>query len=612
MKIYHKSGIEALDIVPLDNSIHVQELKADDFDYIDLYFNEETYKQLERGCYLTYENKRYILESTSKPTINPETGGFEYGLRFLSLVNYYLKYYIFWFYPTHSQRKETNWTYTGHCRDLITMFCGYVEDTFNIQILVGSMPVDADIRTIDFQGLTLLQSLNAIAEAFDTDWWFVKDINTGTDVINISTAAHGNGVILEYDKEIHNIEESNTDTDIYTRIYAYGSAKNIPSNYYPVEQVNYVTTANRLRLPQGIEYIQELNADVDNLKEGVVIFEDVFAGFIGTVDKAGERLFGNGKGYYYIAMNDIIYHDSFAIETPLIHFTSGQLNGRAFEFVHEYVGGSVNAHYFGLIPNDNEPNIPKINGVEAGLGDSFTFLNVDILAFGDENHLPLMLTAEQELYSKALNFFNSQGSEFVYNLDMRSIYCREKDIFLKVGERVNLVSPAINENGLHVMRVEYPLYDKYQATYTVGDKDRYSILLKGSHKKGNVIYIANSTAINNQYVMNNGGGGSGQGHSRLHSMTSPLDHAPVEEQDRGKIAVANEVTGAWEMRRKEYTHIQNEPSDEWLVVHYLKKKPSVTCVDNYERVWQGEIEYIDENTLKIKFTAGFSGKAYCN
>ena len=57
---------------------------------------------------------------------------------------------------------------------------------------------------------------------------------------------------------------------------------------------------------------------------------------------------------------------------------------------------------------------------------------------------------------------------------------------------------------------------------------------------------------------------------------------------------------------------QNVPSDQWQVVHNLKKYPSVFVVDSAETVVIGEITYISENELIITFNAPFSGKAYLN
>ena len=63
---------------------------------------------------------------------------------------------------------------------------------------------------------------------------------------------------------------------------------------------------------------------------------------------------------------------------------------------------------------------------------------------------------------------------------------------------------------------------------------------------------------------------------------------------------------------KFYKHNQSTPSEEWTVIHNLNKYPSVTIIDSADTVVYGEIIYVSENELKIKFSVGFSGKAYLN
>lgn len=61
-----------------------------------------------------------------------------------------------------------------------------------------------------------------------------------------------------------------------------------------------------------------------------------------------------------------------------------------------------------------------------------------------------------------------------------------------------------------------------------------------------------------------------------------------------------------------YTHTQTVASSEWEIAHNLGKCPSVTIVDSSnDKVW-GDVKYIDENRLVIKFSAPFGGTAYLN
>lgn len=61
-----------------------------------------------------------------------------------------------------------------------------------------------------------------------------------------------------------------------------------------------------------------------------------------------------------------------------------------------------------------------------------------------------------------------------------------------------------------------------------------------------------------------------------------------------------------------YVHEQGVASDEWIVEHNLNKYPSVTVVDSSDNEIVAEIEYIDKNSLKIKMTGAFKGKAFLN
>ena len=61
-----------------------------------------------------------------------------------------------------------------------------------------------------------------------------------------------------------------------------------------------------------------------------------------------------------------------------------------------------------------------------------------------------------------------------------------------------------------------------------------------------------------------------------------------------------------------YVHTQSTASDEWTVQHNLGKMPSVTVVDSADNIVIGDVTYVDENNLVIKFRGAFSGKAYIN
>lgn len=68
---------------------------------------------------------------------------------------------------------------------------------------------------------------------------------------------------------------------------------------------------------------------------------------------------------------------------------------------------------------------------------------------------------------------------------------------------------------------------------------------------------------------------------------------------------------------KFFEHNQQTSSSTWTIEHNLNKFPSAVVVDNYNRVFSGEIIYLDKNNLKINFKKQgnphpLTGKAYLN
>ena len=61
-----------------------------------------------------------------------------------------------------------------------------------------------------------------------------------------------------------------------------------------------------------------------------------------------------------------------------------------------------------------------------------------------------------------------------------------------------------------------------------------------------------------------------------------------------------------------HIHHQNNASTTWVINHNLNKFPSVSVVDSANTTVEGGIQYNNQNTLTLTFSASFSGKAYLN
>lgn len=63
---------------------------------------------------------------------------------------------------------------------------------------------------------------------------------------------------------------------------------------------------------------------------------------------------------------------------------------------------------------------------------------------------------------------------------------------------------------------------------------------------------------------------------------------------------------------KYYSHDQSVAAATWNVQHSLGKRPSVTILDSSGNQVEGQIIYIDNNNVEIRFAFSMSGTAECN
>jgi hypothetical protein len=59
-----------------------------------------------------------------------------------------------------------------------------------------------------------------------------------------------------------------------------------------------------------------------------------------------------------------------------------------------------------------------------------------------------------------------------------------------------------------------------------------------------------------------------------------------------------------------FTHNQDTIAASWLIEHNLGFFPNVTVIDSSGSTCEGDVAHIDNNTLTIQFSGGFTGTAY--
>ncbi|OLY92514.1 hypothetical protein SAMN05444008_102364 [Cnuella takakiae] len=209
---------------------------------------------------------------------------------------------------------ETDFTLRGTAQDFLQLLVGNMNRVFT-GWQAGACPATIHVN-LSFAKETVWNALARVAEAFGTEFW----VDGG--IINLGKLERRTGHTYRQGmnqglRELSRINAS--EGGLITRLYAYGSEKNLPAAYR-----NF---SSRLRMFGADDYIEQ-NTAAFGIREGVVVFEDIYPNRTGTVTGVN-------------ALNPFEFSDTtmdFDLNTQLppgltakVTFNTGQLQGYTFD-----------------------------------------------------------------------------------------------------------------------------------------------------------------------------------------------------------------------------------------------------------------------------------------
>lgn len=99
------------------------------------------------------------------------------------------------------------------------------------------------------------------------------------------------------------------------------------------------------------------------------------------------------------------------------------------------------------------------------------------------------------------------------------------------------------------------------------------------------------------------GGGSASNYEALRNKPKINGHELIGDMTPAQLGITDD---------RHHTHKQAQAAKVWTIAHNLGKRPAVTVVDSAGTVVIGEVDYLDDNTVRLTFCAAFSGTAYFN
>ena len=384
---------------------------------------------------------------------------------------------------------------------------------------------------IEYGSISILDALNAICseDALNCEWWIDGSI------IYLGYCEMEGQTTFEQDANVLSMSYSESKSTYITRLYAFGSDRNIPKGYFTGADADVTTdgvATDYLMLPNkevdsdGFYakdgYLENVNV-VKNDKqaiEGVVMFEDEYpkvecrVSRIKTYDSTVENDDGTKttQTFWQVGSTDS-FAESFEaswIKSNLtlgIKFTSGALMGMEFDVSFKIIDKE---NFFEIVANDTYGRTLPDSVMCPKEGDRFFLFNWDATKITDTDLIP---TAQLSLFDRAKQYYQKtmiSNSNFTCTMDGDKFYNDGTYDYHPLGEQVKLINDMfaqVDADGKHyrnsrIIGMEIPLdipYDHPQ--YTVGEKAATSRLGKLEDK-------VDSIKVNGMQI---GGMGSGNG-----------------------------------------------------------------------------------------------------
>ncbi len=204
-------------------------------DYITLKFSLSEPVYFKLGDYIDNELGMFELVDLFKPAYNTTTGAYDYELR---LDAYYWKWKNKkFFYTPETTGREAGWNLTSTLDTHLNVFLdnlkalGYKfrEEEFTYEI---DNTIANTSKLVSYDNVNLIDALTQMAETWECEWWITEHVIHFGRCEYSSPVNFKAGDLTDTDNvNVNSMTRSDSQTTYATRIYAFGSTRNIPSSY---------------------------------------------------------------------------------------------------------------------------------------------------------------------------------------------------------------------------------------------------------------------------------------------------------------------------------------------------------------------------------------------
>jgi len=426
-------------IKPDNNSTQVKRIMGDNL--LNIAFEENHYIQFKINDYCSVFGETYIINRL--PLVTKVSRFLWRYTLVMEARGYDLAKAQFLFLGADNTLRESDFSLMGNADDFINLVLANINRVSSGWI--KGQVILSEYKNITFSRENCYNALSRLAEEFETEFWIEGK------TIHLTKRSNDTGYTFKHgrNKGLYEItRQTLNNSSIVTRLYAFGSEKNLPEAY--------LVTSRRLKLPAV--YFLEHNTAAYGVIEHTEIFEDIFPHRTGIVTAV------NGGDPFVFTDADIDFNVNDYLLPGLVAkvaFNTGQLAGYEFE-VESFNNGTK---IFRIQKNAEEKVLDLPSAlIRPAIGDEYVLVDI---------YLPQSYidAAEADLAVRANTLLNQLSEpQLAYNIVLDPVFVRRYSKLLKIGDLVWILDQELElQRKIRVISVIRNIVNEFQLQVEISD-----------------------------------------------------------------------------------------------------------------------------------------------
>lgn len=463
----YRNITKVADVEPATSSNYIETLMGEH--QVTLVFELSVFVELLIGDYITYEGVKYTINKL--PTVTKtSTKSYQYNAVFQH-PRYDMLKVMYMLFDNTATPAQGEFSLTG------------TADTF-VDLLVANMNrissgwvkgtvIESEYKKLTFTNENCHSVLERLAQEFDTEFHVINK------TVYLEKQATQRELTLEYGSTAYDIERLSVNSeDVVTRIYPFGSDKNLSSQYRG--------GSSKLLIPSPNSYLESANVAAYGIIEQAKTFEDIYPRLsllgAGVVTSVGDK---------YTFSDSALDFDVNACLMPgvpaMVLFLTGECAGYDFEI--KLYNHSTKT--FVIIENSKDEDLVlPTDLLRPAVNDKYVLLDV---VMPDA----YVQAAEAELLTRALEFLiDNDTAKVSYRVTFSSLYAKQSAPVIQCSDQVRVYDQDLGvDEYIRITKLQKGIRDGHNIQIDLSNTVTRSPLQRIN---GDIKSINNQVIVSNQ------------------------------------------------------------------------------------------------------------------